>query len=141
LSVLYGLEFTNEIIEDISQITPALSDFENQQINTILIAADNTMNLGMKDLSQNAIVKKMYVVGDSRENVEDGAIGGVSVDYAQLAMETGISAISVLLGIKADEIAVKYLPTTQIYLNKKTAQALNFTFSADLLNKASYIVE
>ncbi|PKL86779.1 MAG: hypothetical protein CVV22_01415 [Ignavibacteriae bacterium HGW-Ignavibacteriae-1] len=141
LSVLYGLEFTSEVIEDISQITPALSTFESQQINTILIAADNTMNLGMKDLSQNAIVKKMYIVGDSRENVEDGAIGGVSVDYAELAKETGISAISVLLGIKADDIAVKYLPTTQIYLNKKTAQALNFTFSDDLLNKASYIVE
>jgi ABC-type uncharacterized transport system substrate-binding protein len=83
----------------------------------------------------------MFVVGDSRENVEDGAIGGVSVNYDELAIETGISAISVLLGINADAIAVKYLPTTQIYLNKKTAQALNFTFSNDLLMKASYIVE
>jgi putative ABC transport system substrate-binding protein len=141
LSVLYGLELTSEIVENISQITPTLSYFESQQINTILIAADNTMNLGMKDLSQNAIVKNMFVVGDSRENVEDGAIGGVSVNYDELAIETGISAISVLLGINADAIAVKYLPTTQIYLNKKTAQALNFTFSNDLLMKASYIVE
>lgn len=135
LSLIYGLSYHNIEITDVSAIEAAVDNTNNVGINTILIAADNTMNLVMKTLTDKANNLGIRVIGDSRENVKDGALAAVSVDYTQLAKETAHSIASVLLGVNADNIPVKYLPTTQIFLNKKTADKIGYQFTTELINK------
>jgi len=141
LSRFYELNYYNNEITDVNAIEPAVDVIHNQGINTILVAADNTLNLGMSSLATKAKGFGIRVIGDSRENVEDGALAGVSVDYTRLANETANSVSAVLLGVNADKIPVKYLPTTQVFLNIKTAQSIGFIFSDEIISKASYIVE
>lgn len=141
LGNFYDITYENQVVSSVQEIPSAFQNLVSKNINTILIAADNTLNLGFKDLSTLCISNKIILIGDSEENSEDGALASISVDYNMLSKSTGETAKNVILGKNPDDIPIKRFPTSKITLNKKTANMISYIFSNDLLGKASRIIE
>jgi putative ABC transport system substrate-binding protein len=137
----YDLMYENEEINSTEQIPNAFNNLKSKGVTTILIAADNTVNLGMKSLADLAKQNKLVLIGDSDENVQDGALASISVDYNILAVATGSTVNHILLGFPADNKQIQRFNTSVITLNKTTAQQISFTFSQSMLQKASKIIE
>ncbi len=141
LGNFYGISYDNETVNSVSQITSAFNSLKSRNITTILIAADNTLNLGMKYLADNAKSNNVILIGDSEENVTDGALASISVDYDLMAKATGVTAGKVILGSSADNIPIHRFPTSVITLNQTTADAIGFTFTQEIKSKAHKIIK
>ncbi|HRP01346.1 MAG TPA: SAM-dependent chlorinase/fluorinase [Candidatus Kapabacteria bacterium] len=141
LSSFYNVSLENETITSANQVSQAFNNLKNKDIATIMIAADNTMNLAMKDLAPLCSENSIKLIGDSQENVDDGALAAISVDYDILADISGSTIYSVMLGYNPDDINIIKLPTSHISINKKVANKINYTFPQSVLNKANYVVE
>jgi putative tryptophan/tyrosine transport system substrate-binding protein len=140
LGTFYGLTYINATISDVQQISNAFNLLKNDNVEAILIAADNTLNLGLKDLAELCKENKIILIGDSDENVVDGALASISVDYNLLSAATGLTVGNVLLGIPAESIPIKRFPTSVITLNQATAKIIGFNFPDKIINKASKII-
>ena len=141
LGNFYGISYDNEIVSSENQITSAFNSLKTRGITTILIAADNTLNLGMKNLAELCKSNNAILIGDSEENVTDGALASISVDYDMMSKATGVTAGNVILGSPADKIAIQRFPTSVITLNQSTANAIGFTFSQEMKSKAHKIIQ
>jgi putative ABC transport system substrate-binding protein len=141
LSQFYNINFENETVSNVNEITNVYQNLKSKNIKYYFIAADNTLNLGMAQLTSLAINDKNYVLGDSRENVFEGAIAAIAVNYDELSTSTGDYILSVLLGIEPDALPLKTFHTSDVSINKKTASAIGYQFPASVLNKAAYIIE
>ncbi len=141
LSTKYNLTYINETVNSPTIIPTAFNNLKNKNVDAILIAADNTLNLGMKELANLAKDNKIILIGDSKENVEDGALASISVDYDILSNTTGVVIKQILLGYPADKKPIQRFNTSLITLNKKTANAISFVFNDNIIKKASSIIE
>ncbi len=141
LTPKYEIDLYSKSINDIESIVPAYNELKNQGIKTILIAADNTLNIVMKQLANKCINDGSYLIGDSYENAQDGALASISVDYDLLADATGKTVKNVLLGIIPSSIIIKRFPTSFITLNQITADKIGFKFSSSIVSKAKNIIK
>ncbi|MBX3044114.1 MAG: SAM-dependent chlorinase/fluorinase [Candidatus Kapabacteria bacterium] len=141
LGNFYGINYINESINSVEQISEAYQRIESQNPDAILIAADNTLNLGFKSLAEMAAASKIPLIGDSEENSDDGALASISVDYGLLSKTTGKIVGSVILGMPADSKPIQRFPTSSITLNQITAGKIGFTFSSSIINSASKIIQ
>jgi ABC-type uncharacterized transport system substrate-binding protein/S-adenosylmethionine hydrolase len=141
LSQFYSINYENETVSNVESINAAYQNLKIKSIKHFLIAADNTLNLGMKQLTSMAITDKSFVIGDSRENVYDGALAAIAVNYDELSDATGDYILSVLLGIEPDTMPLKKFHTSDVSINQKTAEAIGYQFPSSVLNKAAYIVK
>jgi ABC-type uncharacterized transport system substrate-binding protein/S-adenosylmethionine hydrolase len=141
LGSFYGITYQSEVISNTQQINSAYNLLRNNDIKVILIAADNTVNLGMKNLADLCKNDNIILIGDSDENVTDGALASISVDYTVLANATGVTVGNVLFGQAADSKPIQRFPTSSITLNKITANKIGFVFNEEILSKASKIIQ
>jgi putative ABC transport system substrate-binding protein len=141
LNQFYNVNYENETVSSVESIGTAYQNLRNKNIKYFLIAADNTLNLGMKQLTALTNNDKTYVLGDSRENVKEGALAAIAVDYDELSEATGDYILSVLLGIEPDTMPLKKFHTSDVSINQKTAAAIGYQFPESVLNKAAFIVK
>ena len=141
LAPFFNLSFSNKNISGTEQIQTAFNSLSNEKITTILIAADNTLNLGMKQLADLSAESKISLIGDSKENVIDGALAAISVDYHELAKVTGSTVFDILLGKNPDTINIIRLRTSSVAINKITASKIGFSFPSSIVQKAEFIIE
>jgi len=141
LASFYNINFENETVSSTTLINQAFNNLKSKEIPAILVAADNTLNLGMKDLAKLCSDNSIPLIGDSEENAEDGALAAISVNYDELAKVSGETIFSVILGISPDDIDIVRLPTSLVSINKITASKIKYNFPTSVLNKAKHIVE
>ncbi|HPI21251.1 MAG TPA: SAM-dependent chlorinase/fluorinase [Candidatus Kapabacteria bacterium] len=141
LAPFYNLTLKSEIANSTDQIATAFQNIKNQSINTILIAADNTMSKGITNLSALSVENKMVLIGDSNEHSQGGALASISVDYEKLSKSTGNLIYSVLLGKNPDNEDIRKFSTDVISVNKTTANKIGFTIPIEIINEAKFVYE
>ena len=137
----YDLNLISNTISSVKEIPNSYSELRKSNINTILIADDNTMNEGLSTLLQLAIPDSVRVIGDSYDNTYQGALASISIDFEAFGYNTGDFLASVILGENPDKKPVKYFKSDVISLSKITANKIGFTFPANILAKAKYVIE
>jgi len=73
--------------------------------------------------------------------VEQGAIGGIGIDYYQLGVECGEVAARILGGEDPADIPVKSVDLTDTYVNTAAAARMNVTIPQAVLDVATTIIE
>ncbi len=141
LASFYNINFENETVSSTNLINQAFNNLKSKEIPAILVAADNTLNLGMKDLAKLCLENSIPLIGDSEENAEDGTLAAISVNYDELAKVSGETIFSVILGVSPDDIEIVRLPTSLVSINKITASIIGYNFPQSVLDKAKHIVE
>jgi putative ABC transport system substrate-binding protein len=136
-----NIVFSQSIAVDTFAIPNAYTNLKSQNVEAILIVADNTLSLGMNKLAKLAITDHLPVIGDSYQHASDGALASISVDYDALATSTGDFILSVIRGVDPDNEPIRKFPTNVIAVNKTTANSIGFTFPPDILSKAKYVYQ
>ncbi|MBN1153660.1 SAM-dependent chlorinase/fluorinase [candidate division KSB1 bacterium] len=139
LGPIFGIEWKSATVTGIGGVPAAYQQIRDQGIGAIVIVDDNTMSLAMPTLVSLALSDTLIVVGQARDHVRDGALASVSVSNEKLAVKTAEVVMSIIRGMDPDFISIQRFDTDVIAVNTQTAEMLNYTFPADILEDAQYI--
>jgi putative ABC transport system substrate-binding protein len=142
--ILSYANYYNLTIESATAQAPDYVDIAYQKVmakdvEAILIGSDNTIASAINILAGDCKKDSIPLFSDSFAHTEDGALASISVDYDELAKQTGELVISVLLGNNADDIEYKKFPTNIIAINETTAIGIGFAIPQEIKDKAKYI--
>ncbi len=109
------------------------------QADAILTASDNLAAASAEAIAQaaSAAGKPWYAHGDC-QLVQQGALAGVSVDYAEVGNQCADMAVQVMAGRPVAELPVYFFSQPQVYLNLAAQQALAVEFPAEALDTALF---
>ena len=80
---------------------------------------------------------KIPVFGSEVEQVKNGCIASMGLEYVELGKQTGRMAAQILKGEKkAVEMNYEIIANSSLYINLATAKQLGFTFEDALLTEA-----
>lgn len=120
-------EFGFEIVEstittgaDIPLALPGLIE----KVDCISMLTDNTVVQHLDLVLDKTDAAKLPVYGSEIEQVKNGCLATVGIDYVALGRQTGLMAARVLNGESADSIPFEILKDFAVYYSSEAAQAL-----------------
>ena len=105
---------------DVQQVTKSLA----KDVDGIYIPTDNTFASAASVVGEVAKETKTPVVAGAVDQVKDGGLATVGIDYESLGKQTGIMAAKILDGKKPSELPVETANDLELYVNKDMAKAL-----------------
>jgi len=135
----YAAENGMEVVEgtvtntsEVQQTTQSLA----AKVDAIFIPIDNTVASAMPIVTQVAENAKIPVYVGADSMVADGGLATYGINYVRLGQETADMAVEILNGKKPGDIPVRTITDFEIYVNKKTAEAIGIEIPEDVLNEA-----
>lgn len=140
----YAAENGMEVIEgtvtntsEVQQVTQSLAS----KVDAIFSPIDNTIAAAMPIVSQVAENAKVPVYVGADSMVADGGLATYGINYVELGKETADMAIEIINGSNPGEMPVRTISEVEIYVNKKTADAIGITLPEDVLSEAAQVFE
>ncbi|MBO0445334.1 ABC transporter substrate-binding protein [Enterococcus ureilyticus] len=107
---------------DVQQVTTSLA----KDVDAIYIPTDNTFASAAAVIGEVAKEHKTPVIAGSIEQVEEGGLATVGIDYKSLGKQTGAMAAKILKGeAKPADMPVEKAKDLELFVNKEMAQALD----------------
>lgn len=107
---------------DVQQVTTSLA----KDVDAIYIPTDNTFASAAAVIGEVAKEHKIPVIAGSIEQVEEGGLATVGIDYQSLGKQTGAMAAKILKGeAKPAEMPVEKAKDLTLFVNKDMAKALD----------------
>lgn len=125
----YGFEIVDTGINTISDVEMAAKDLA-AKVDCITNLTDNTVVSALQTVIAAANDKKIPVFGSEIEQVKNGCLAAMGIDYIALGKQTGVMAAKVLKGeAKAEDLNYETCQGASLYVN--TAQAAQLGFELD----------
>ncbi|ROX91846.1 ABC transporter substrate-binding protein [Enterococcus hirae] len=105
---------------DVQQVTKSLA----KDVDGIYIPTDNTFASAASVIGEVAKETKTPIVAGSVDQVKEGGLATVGIDYEELGRQTGEMAAKILAGKKTSELPVESADDLSLYVNKDMAKAL-----------------
>ena len=135
----YGFEIVDTGINTIADVEMAAKDLASK-VDCISNLTDNTVVSALQTVLAAANDAKIPVFGSEVEQVKNGCVAAVGIDYVALGKQTGEMAAKVLKGeATAAETPFEICEGGNVYVN--TAGNIDFTISDDVLGEAAEIYE
>ena len=80
-------------------------------------------------IASKAMDAKKIVLGDLKEQVENGYLASAQLSYFEIGKSSGAKAIEIIKGKKAADIKIENGSNGEVYINKTTAQKLGIDIS------------
>ena len=107
---------------------PLAADSLVSKVDCINNLTDNTVVQGLATVLSKANAAKIPVFGSEVEQVKNGCLAAVGIEYTDLGIQTGKMAAKVLKGeAKASEINFELISECGLYVNKAVATELGIT--------------
>ncbi len=135
-----NLKVVEATVMNSSEVQQAVNSLVGKA-DVIFSPIDNTIASAMPLVTQTANKAKIPVYVGADSMVKDGGLATYGINYTILGKETAAMAADILNGKKAGDIPVKTMTDMDIYLNKKTADAIGVTFPADVVKMAAQVFE
>lgn len=109
--------------------------------DVILVPTDNTIACAMQMVGRLALKAKKPLIICDNLLVTPGVLGAAGgVDYKKLGAQTGEIALKVLVNHeKPDELLIAKSESTNIFMHRATAEALEVKVPIDLENNVTWI--
>lgn len=135
-----GLEVIEATVTNTSEVQQAAQSLASK-VDAIFSPIDNTVAAAMPIVSQVAQTAKVPVYVGADSMVADGGLATYGINYVELGRETADMAIEIINGKNPGEMPVRMMSEVEIYVNKKTAEAIGITLPEDVLNEAVQVFE
>ena len=137
----YGFEIVDTGINTIADVEMAAKDLASK-VDCISNLTDNTVVSALQTVLAAANDAKIPVFGSEVEQVKNGCVAAVGIDYVALGKQTGEMAAKVLKGeATAAETPFGICEGGNVYVNTEAAGNIDFTISDDVLGEAAEIYE
>lgn len=137
----YGFEIVDTGINTIADVEMAAKDLASK-VDCISNLTDNTVVSALQTVLAAANDAKIPVFGSEVEQVKNGCVAAVGIDYVALGKQTGEMAAKVLKGeATAAETPFEICEGGNVYVNTEAAGNIDFTISDDVLGEATEIYE
>lgn len=137
----YGFEIVDTGINTIADVEMAAKDLASK-VDCISNLTDNTVVSALQTVLAAANDAKIPVFGSEVEQVKNGCVAAVGIDYVALGKQTGEMAAKVLKGeATATETPFEICEGGNVYVNTEAAGNIDFTISDDVLGEAAEIYE
>ena len=137
----YGFEIVDTGINTIADVEMAAKDLASK-VDCISNLTDNTVVSALQTVLAAANDAKIPVFGSEVEQVKNGCVAAVGIDYVALGKQTGEMAAKVLKGeATAAETPFLICEGGNVYVNTEAAGNIDFTISDDVLGEAAEIYE
>lgn len=122
----FGIEVVPQGIQSASEI-PAAASALCSKVDCVNNFTDNNVVTNLSVLLEAARNAGIPVYGSEEEQVKNGCIASVSIDYVSLGKDTGDIAVRILNGEDINSIPVKSISEASPIINGEVADALNIT--------------
>ena len=122
----FGIEVVPQGIQSASEI-PAAASALCSRVDCVNNFTDNNVVTNLSVLLEAARNAGIPVYGSEEEQVKNGCIASVSIDYVSLGKDTGDIAVRILNGEDINSIPVKSISEASPIINGEVADALNIT--------------
>lgn len=123
-----NVEVVSTAVQNASDIPSAAEDLAGK-VDCINNFTDNNVVNNLKVLLSAAEKHGIPVYGSEEEQVKNGCLASVSIDYVALGKVTGEMAVEVLQGADASKMAVKTIKDASTVVNEDVMQSLDLTYS------------
>lgn len=128
-----GIELVSSAVQGASDI-PTAADNLASKVDCINNFTDNNVVNNLSVLLSAADKYGIPVYGSEEEQVKNGCLASVSIDYVSLGKTTGNMAVDVLGGADITKMAVKSITDATPIVNKKVLSSLGITMPQKYTN-------
>lgn len=137
----YGFEIVDTGISTIADVELAAKDLAGK-VDCISNLTDNTVVSALQTVLAAANDAGIPVFGSEIEQVKNGCMAAMGLDYVQLGRQTGAMAAKVLKGeATAEELPYETIEGASLYVNTEAAANLGYEFSEETLDSAEEIFD
>ena len=133
-----GMEVIEGTVTNTSEVQQATQSLASK-VDAIFSPIDNTIAAAMPIVTQVAENAKVPVYVGADSMVADGGLATYGINYVKLGHETADMAIEIINGKDPGEMPVRTISDVEIYVNKKTADAIGVTLPEDVLSEAAQV--
>lgn len=133
-----GMEVIEGTVTNSSEVQQVAQSLAGK-VDAIFSPIDNTIASAMPVVAQVAENAKVPVYVGADSMVADGGLATYGINYTVLGQETGEMAAEIINGKKPGDMPVKTMKDMDIYVNKKTAEAIGITIPEDVLKEAAQV--
>ncbi len=137
----YGFEIVDSGINTIADVDMAAAELVGE-VDCISNLTDNTVVEALQTVLSYANEANIPVFGSEIEQVRNGCLSSMGIEYIDLGIQTGKMAAKVLKGeAAASEMNYEVCKDAYLYVNLEVAENLGITFSEDYLAGAAEVFE
>ena len=123
-----GLTVVDKAVQGASDVPAAAEDLASK-VDCINNFTDNNVVNNLSVVLSAAEKNNIPVYGSEEEQVKNGCLASVSIDYVALGKVTGEMAVDVLKGADAATMAVKTIKDASTVVNEEVMKKLGLTYS------------
>ncbi len=133
----YGFEIVETGINTIADVPMAAADMA-AKVDCITNLTDNTVVSALQTVLDEAGKQGIPVFGSEVEQVKNGCVASMGLDYVELGRQTGAMAAKVLKGeAKASEMPFEVISQASLYVNTAAADQIGLTIPEDMIKEAA----
>lgn len=132
----YGFEIVDSGINTIADVPMAAADLASR-VDCITNLTDNTVVSALQTVLDAANKERIPVFGSEVEQVKNGCVASMGLEYYDLGKQTGNMAAKVLKGeVKASEMNFEVITQASLYVNTAAADKIGLALDEDFVNSA-----
>lgn len=137
----YGFEIVETGINTLADVDMAAADIVGK-VDCISNLTDNTVVSALQTVLSYASQENIPVFGSEVEQVKNGCLASMGIDYVALGKQTGAMAAAILKGEStAAEMNFEICEGASLYVNTEVAANLGIEFEEDYLASAAEVFE
>lgn len=137
----YGFEIVDTGINTIADVEMAAKDLASK-VDCMTNLTDNTVVSALQTVLAAANEQGIPVFGSEVEQVKNGCMASMGIDYVELGKQTGAMAAKVLKGeAKAGEMKYEVISQPSFYGNTKVAENLGITMDESYVSQAAELFD
>lgn len=137
----YGFEIVESGISSISEVEMAAADLVSK-VDCISNLTDNTVVEALQTVLAKANEKNIPVFGSEIEQVKNGCVAAMGIEYFKLGKQTGALAAKIIKGeAKAEETPFITASEAELYVNTAAAENIGLSLEEAYLGSAAEIFD
>lgn len=136
-----GIEVVHAVVNSTNDILQCGQFLSGKQVDAMIVAADNTVYLGLNALTKIASEHKIPVFVTDAMQVDKGAAVGIGISYNMWGYLSGLKAVAILKGAKPSDTPIERIGKYELIVNQKAALAQGLVVPQSVLDRADRVIQ
>jgi putative ABC transport system substrate-binding protein len=136
-----GIKVMKASVTSTNDLLQAAEYLASQHVEAFIIAADNTVYLGLPVVVKVATEKKIPIFVSDPVHVEKGAAVGYGISYYQWGYSSGLTAVEILKGRDSGKPRIETITTYDLIINRSACAGQGLVLPESVLARATRTIQ